>query len=1642
MGRPDERAAGPRPSPPAAPDDRPAGPFAANSPVVADVVRALAELAGERLAGLAESFVPIFLGKAPMGLLERGPGELARICLDTILFLDRSEPGRADAEVLNPDPGPEGWRQPFTAVRTNVSERPFIVDTIREFISSRDLQIKTLVYPLMTVERDAAGAVAGFAPPGSGDPQESVVYAEVERVADAAQREELREETVRRLEDVVKSTDDFDLMVDKIGDIVSELGFHIRNVPERRAEFREIQAFLRWLRDGGFVFLGYREYAIAETEPGSGLAVMVEPGSGLGILQDETQSSFARPVLLADLPEGMSERATSGPLLVISKTNAESTVHRRARMDYIGVKKLGQGGSASGEHRFLGLFTSRAYAEAAQDIPILRDKLANVLERSGVAEGSHDYKEIITIFDSLPKEELFLASEEEIHRDVRTILTRYNTEGVIVSLRRDTSGRGLSIMVVLPRARFSGGFRRDFERALVDRYGAVILNYHLAMSEGDQARLHFYVGGPGDRLAAIDATELEETVARLTRSWADELRDRLDAVHPPEEARRLAQRYEAVFPADYRAANDPAVAVRDIAEIEKMRADGRLEAVRFFEHEDGGESCELKVYIWRHKIVLSDFMPVLENCGLRVIAVSPFELHEDDGQGGLAIYSFEVQADGGAKVDVEARGAVLSEAILAVRAGDATDDAFNRLVERTGMAWREADVLRAYAHYAFQLGVVPTRQVVRTALATHPGVGLLLFRLFEARFDPDAFADEKDPSEARHRRAEEIKRRIAAGLAGVGSLAYDRALRAVQAVVDATVRTNYYMGVAGEPARRSGGVPYVSFKFECSRLREVHASRLTYEVWVRSSRMEGVHLRGAMVARGGIRHSDREDDFRREIQGLVYTQMVKNAVIVPGGSKGGFVCLRSLQSREEMAAEAKEQYRTLIRGLLDVTDNLDGDGVRPERVVCYDGFDPYLVVAADKGTAALSDVANALAADYGFWLDDAFASGGTNGYDHKAVGITAGGAWESVKRHFRETGKDIQTEAFTVAGIGDMSGDVFGNGMLLSREIRLVAAFDHRHVFIDPDPDPESSFEERKRIFEMGRSSWDDYDRAKLSQGGMVVPRAIKSVELTEEAAAALGLPAEQRALDGESLIKAVLAAPVDLLWNGGIGTYVKAGSESHADAGDRSNDAVRIDVDDLRAAVVGEGGNLGFTQAARVEYALTGGRINTDALDNSGGVDLSDREVNLKILLNEALRAGTATGKERNLLLHRLTDQVAAQALRDNEYQSLAVSLDEYRARRGVDHFWALMGDLVRTGLLDREAEGLPSWDELRARREANESLTRPELAVLLAYAKLHLKSALLGSDLPDDPAAAGYFFDYFPAAAVDLVGREGAQRHRLRREIVASQLTNDLVDVMGAAFLTRVSRETGREADEVARAWLVASQLTQHRKTLEAICAREAQVRAGSAYRWVMGLAQVLERTTRWVLANCDPGESSASLIEGNLGEIEALRGRFHELVAGEDREAFLSSVGQAVRLGVDEDFARNLFTLRYFDHLLEILRLARTAETSPVKAARTYYWVTEELRIPWLASCIEKAGADGSRWERRWSLGLIDDIGAIRRHLTGAALAGDDTLAKAFDFGGNGGRLDRFHRLLEEMESEEAPPTLAGLSVAVQAVREAAG
>ncbi len=1587
-------------------------------------------------------FAEIFFSKASREFLaERTAEELARVTHGAFEFLRGSRADRVDVQVLNPDEDVEGWYAPVTVIRTSVSERPFIVDTIREYLHAQGLPIEHNVYPVIDVQRDESGQVVAVGPSLEGRSRESLVHCEVPLITDADRRAEIEAAIRGRLEDAVAATDDFHPMIDAVNDTVTELAETARAIESRRTEMEEAQAFLRWLRDGAFVFLGYREYRIEDGEKGR--YVRVDPESGLGILRDPGESTFADPVPLEDLPPSIRELAEGGPILIISKTNAESTVHRRARMDYVGVKTVDGHGRIVGERRFIGLFTSKAYGEPAEAIPILREKLQRILAAAGLQAGSHDYKEINTIFNSMPKEELFLGSADEIGLDIETILTSYNTEGVRVSVRPDPLARGSSVMVILPKERFSGEVRKWIERLLVERLDGEVLNYHLALGTGDQARLHFYMGPRERTLLPVAPAELEADLRELIRSWQDRVEARLEEVRSPDEARRLARRYGEGFSREYQAAVAPERAVIDILELEAMAAEGREVGILFAEPdgsppvEEDDPVSELNLYLRGQRLVLSDFMPILESLGLRVVAVSPFEV-KGAGVGNAAIYSFAVQDARGRPLDIDAHGDLLGGSVLAMRADRTTRDSLNGLVLQAGLHWREVDVVRALAAYAFQMQAVPSRSSIPSALARYPEMARSLVEWFTAKFEPRG----EDENAGRGGDVRIARARYLSGLGSVDALTDDRALRRLGMLLDAAVRTNFFRCGGRVPTRESGGAPYISVKFDSQRLSEIQTSRLTWEVWVRSARMEGVHLRGSPVARGGIRWSDRPDDFRTEVLGLVKTQMVKNAVIVPGGSKGGFVLLRVPEDPEERAEEGKAQYQTLQRGLLDLTDNLDPDGniVPPPDVVCWDDPDPYLVVAADKGTARFSDVANGVSDEYGFWLQDAYASGGSNGYDHKAVGITARGAWECVKRHFRELRKNIQEEPFTVAGIGDMSGDVFGNGMLLSKQIRLVAAFDHRHIFIDPDPDPASTWTERKRMFDLGRSSWDDYDRSLLSEGGMIVARGSKEVVLSPQAIEALGLPEGTDPLDGESLIRVILTAPVELLWNGGIGTYVKATSETHAQVGDAANDAVRIDAPDLRCKVIGEGGNLGLTQAARIEYSLRGGRLNTDALDNSGGVDLSDREVNLKILLSRPVRQGDLPWDERNQLLEDLTDRVAEGVLKDNWSQSLAISLDELRQTDGFDDFRDLMVGLERAGLLDRYAEHLPTLEVLVERSELGEGLQRPELCVLLAYAKLQVKGALVATDLPDEPELEPYILEYFPDAAIERAGHDAVSEHRLRREIVTSQLTNDLVDLMGATFVHRVARDTGRSVRDIVAAWLVAARLAEHTEIMRHLSEMGPELSTSDAYRWLLGLSRVLERTTRWVLDHFHDGVDPAGLIRDNVDGVRQLQSSFRDIVAGPDRDMYEERVRALMGIGADERLASELLTLRFLDQLLEILHISQDTGSPPAEVGTVFYRVSDRLGIPWLRNQVERTASD-DRWEQRAAAALAGDLTRAHHRITAYALrrtggAADPGEAASRIMEARRQEMDRLRRLLDEIRSENEM-SLAGLSVAVREI-----
>jgi glutamate dehydrogenase len=1611
------------------------------SPILAELRTELSKCvpAGERDRILR--FAELFFLRAPIEFFQHRPVEaLAPLTLAAYRHLERSQPDRVDVQVVNPTAEDEGWTAPVTVVRTNVSERPFIVDTIREYLHGRDLAVERFLHPVLHVDRDEGGGIRALGPVTAGEPRESIVHCEVPRVGSPDVLEEIRRDLVAALEDAVAATTDFGAMVNALNETVAYLEEAVRRFPDRRAEIMEVQEFLRWLRQGSFIFLGYRGYDLQDRP--EGLTLGVEPGSGLGLLRDERQSGFARPVPLKELWPELRERVSGGPLLIISKTNAESTVHRRVRMDYIGVKKLDAEGNVVGERRFLGLFTSNAYAQDAEYIPLLREKLRTIQERSGALEGSHDYKETITIFNSMPKEELFLASAEEIGEEIEAILARYHTQEVKVTVRRDPLERGASVMVIMPKERYSGRARRALQAELVARYHGTLLNYHLVMGGGDQARLHFYIAAPAEQLRAVTAEDVEEIARRILRTWADELELRLAEQRSPDEARRAARSYGAAFGLDYQAMTSAAEAVADIARLEAMAAGDDHVALDFLNPERptalaAGEPVTLlKVFLRGERLVLSDFMPILENVGLRVIAMTPFEVAGPDVPA-AHIYVFAVQTPAGGPLELDERSHVLAATIMAVRACEACNDSLNGLVLSAGLSWRQVDVIRAFAEYAFQLKAVPSRLALPTALRSHPELAALFVRTFEAKFDP---ADPRS-TEARQELLAALRGEFIQGLETVTSLAADRALRRLLLLLDACVRTNYFRHGGGAPTGRAGGVPFIAFKFLGEHMAAIVRTRLRAEIYVHSARVSGIHLRSDKISRGGLRHSDRPDDFRTEILGLVKTQAIKNAVIVPAGSKGGFVTRRQPTDPAEQRAEVEAQYRAFIRGLLEVTDNLvDGAIVPPPDTVAYDEPDPYLVVAADKGTAVFSDVANSVAADYAFWLDDAFASGGSNGYDHKRVGITARGAWECVRRHFREMGSDIQTEPFTVVGIGDMSGDVFGNGMLLSRQIRLLAAFDHRHIFVDPDPDPAASFAERKRLFDLGRSCWADYDAALLSAGGFIVPRGSKEVLLPPEASAALGLPDGVDRLDGESLMQAILRAPVDLLWNGGIGTYVKASDESHTDAGDSANDAIRVDATELRCRVIGEGGNLGLTQGARIEFALAGGHVYTDAIDNSGGVDMSDREVNLKILLTGAMKAGLLERASRNALLEQLTPAVTERVLADNRSQSLAVSLDDLRSPESLDDLHALTVTLERAGLLDRRADALPSLEVLTERRARGLGLTRPELSVLLAYSKLSLKQELLAGDVIDDPGLGSYLVEYFPAEAVALAGPDVLATHRLRREIIATQLGNDLVDLMGSTFLYRVARDTGAGQEEIARAWVVAARLCGARELRGRLEALEGELSTEVVYRWLLGLARVLDRTTRWVLANVAASTPIGAVVEKHAAGLAELRNSFAAIVAGGERDVFEARVAEMQELTGKGDLAQALITLRFLDQLMEILTVARETGQSPIRVGRAFYLASEMIAAPQLRIGIANAAA-GGRWEQRAAQTLLDDLGNAHRRLTTAVVnaGGTDEPVEALVAkvaAEKQHRLAAFRELLEEIGADERPG-LAALAIAVRAL-----
>jgi glutamate dehydrogenase len=1530
------------------------------------------QLSGDE-AERAEAFVrQYYRWVSPDDLADRSELDVYGAALAHFNLARRRAPGATRIRVYNPRFESDGWQSSHTAVEIVTDDAPFLIDSISMELNRRGFGVHLIIHPVMRVRRDEAGDLLEVLPRDSEAEHavaESVIHAEVVRHTGRDELREIEDALRRVIAEVRAAVDDWPEMRRRALDLAEELAASPPPMdPDDVAEARE---FLTWLEDHNFTFLGYREYELdgAEGDP----VLTGIHGSGLGVLREGGDARDGDR--LSALARG---RALEPSLLNLTKANERATVHRAAYLDYVGVQRFDEHAQVVGERRFLGLYTHRAYHASPANVPILRRKVAAVLERAAFPAGSHNEKALIEILETYPRDELFQMSVDQLFEIAIGILHLGERQRVRLFVRRDAFGRFLSCLVFVPRDRFNTENRRRIEGIIRQATGAQSLDYSTRVSESVLVRLHYLVYVEPGSLDHFDAHEVETLLVAATRSWGDDLQEALHEEHGEERGSVLFRRYGDAFPAAYRADWIPRSALTDIGRIEALSREDDLALSLYRPLEAPLGSLRAKVYRAGAPLALSDVLPLFEDLGVDVADERPYEIAPRD-RDSVWLYDFGLSYAGEDDPETDAVRESFEHAFIRVWSGDAESDGYNRLVLRARLSWRDTAMLRAIGRYLRQAGTTFSDRYVEQALAAHPRVAGLLVDLFHARFDPLGHDSGK---------AELLVERIEEAIDRVESLDHDRILRNFLGVVRAMLRTNFF-------AREKSGEakPSLSFKLDPARLPWLPQPRPRFEVFVYSPRVEGVHLRGGKVARGGIRWSDRREDFRTEVLGLMKAQMVKNAVIVPVGAKGGFVVKRPPPGagRDELQTEVVSCYRTFISGLLDVTDNIvAGEIVPPPDVVRHDEDDPYLVVAADKGTATFSDIANGIAGEYGFWLGDAFASGGSTGYDHKAMGITARGAWESVKRHFRELGHDVAREEFTVVGIGDMSGDVFGNGMLLSQQIRLVGAFDHRHVFLDPNPDAAASFEERQRLFEQPSSSWEDYDTDLISPGGGVFARSAKSVTLSNEARAALGI--EEERLAPNDVIRALLRAPVDLLWNGGVGTYVKATSETHGDAGDKANDGVRVDASELRCRVVGEGGNLGLTQRARIEFALGGGKINTDAIDNSGGVDCSDHEVNIKVLLDSVVSAGDLTLKQRNALLAEMTPAVAERVLRDDYEQTETLTLSEAQSSSMVDVHARLLDSLEAGRRLDRELEALPSGEELVERKQNGAGLTRPELSVVLAYSKNDLFAELLDSDVPEDAHLSSELNRYFPDPLPERFG-EQMRNHRLRREIIATQVANNVLHGGGTTFTFRLHEETGAYASEIARAYATARDIFEMRRGWAEIEALDNLVVAEVQISMLLEGRRLIERGSRWLLRNVsrpiDIGATVARFAPGAAVLFQAAP----RLLGEGDLEPLRARAERLKSAGVPDDIADRVALLPAMFAVFDVVEVSAEAGIDVEQVAAVHFRLGERLGLHWLRDRIVALPRD-DRWRALARAALRDDIYGLHRALTAQVLRSEDS------------------------------------------------
>ena len=1534
---------------------------------------ALAQHINEQALPQVALFAEQFFGIISLDeLTQRRLSDLAGCTLSAWRLLERFDHTQAQVRAYNPDYERHGWQSTHTAVEVLHPDLPFLVDSVRTELNRRGYSIHTLQTTVLSVRRGSKGELLEVLPKGTqgeGIDKESLMYLEIDRCANAAELSVLSKELEQVLTEVRIAVADFEPMKTKVQELLA--GIDASQFAIDPEEKTEIKTFLQWLVDNHFTFLGYEEFVVRDEQDGGHIEYDANSFLGLtkllraGLTPDDTRiEDYAVNYLREPTP------------LSFAKAAHPSRVHRNAYPDYVSIREIDADGKVIKECRFMGLYTSSVYGESVRVIPYISRKVAEVERRSGFQAKAHLGKELAQVLEVLPRDDLFQTPVDELFNTVMSIVQIQERNKIRVFLRKDPYGRFCYCLAYVPRDVYSTEVRQKIQQVLMDRLKATDCEFWTFFSESVLARVQLILRvDPKNRLD-IDPLQLENEVIQACRSWQDDYKSLVVEGFGEAQGTNVLTDFPKGFPAGYRERFAAHSAVVDMQHLLSLSESNPL-VMSFYQplgQVSGQRELHCKLYHADTPLALSDVLPILENLGLRVLGEFPYRLRHNNGRE-FWIHDFAFTAAEGLDLDIQQLNDTLQDAFVHIVRGDAENDAFNRLVLTAGLPWRDVALLRAYARYLKQIRLGFDLGYIASTLNNHTDIARELTRLFKTRFYLARKLSVEDLDDKQLR----LEQAILTALDDVQVLNEDRILRRYLDLIKATLRTNFYQTDANGQNKS-----YFSFKFNPHAIPELPKPVPKFEIFVYSPRVEGVHLRFGNVARGGLRWSDREEDYRTEVLGLVKAQQVKNSVIVPVGAKGGFLPRRLPLggSRDEIAAEGIACYRIFISGLLDITDNLkDGALVPPVNVVRHDDDDPYLVVAADKGTATFSDIANGIAIDYGFWLGDAFASGGSAGYDHKKMGITAKGAWVGVQRHFRERGINVQEDSITVVGVGDMAGDVFGNGLLMSDKLKLVAAFNHLHIFIDPNPEPASSFAERQRLFDLPRSAWSDYDVSLMSEGGGIFSRSAKSIAISPQMKERFDIHADK--LTPTELLNALLKAPVDLLWNGGIGTYVKASSESHADVGDKANDALRVNGNELRCKVVGEGGNLGMTQLGRVEFGLNGGGSNTDFIDNAGGVDCSDHEVNIKILLNEVVQAGDMTEKQRNQLLGSMTDEVGGLVLGNNYKQTQALSLAARRAVERIAEYKRLMSDLEARGKLDRAIEFLPSEEQLVERVAAGQGLTRAELSVLISYSKIDLKAALLESKVPDDEYLTRDMETAFPPMLVSKFA-DAMRRHRLKREIVSTQIANDLVNHMGITFVQRLKESTGMSPANVAGAYVIVRDIFHLPHWFRQIEALDYKLSAETQLELMDELMRLGRRATRWFLRSRRNEQDAARDVAHFGPHLAALGLKLDELLEGPTREVWQARYQAYVQAGVPELLARMVAGTTHLYTLLPIIEAADVSGHDAAEVAKAYFAVGSELDLTWYSQQISDLRVSNN-WQAQARETFRDDVDWQQRAIT---------------------------------------------------------